>query len=105
MVALWENRFAKVGPEGVEPKGEIAQNLFSLVKSDFPIQLEGEQLESILGLLEVISTLQLDSLLTPYHVHYFLLLLSMAMIKLGSSCSSSLTLKFLMTCYRLLGYL
>ncbi|XP_005618893.1 unhealthy ribosome biogenesis protein 2 homolog isoform X1 [Canis lupus familiaris] len=105
MVALWENRFAKVGPEGVEPKGEIAQNLLSLVKSDFPIQLEGEQLESILGLLEVISTLQLDSLLTPYHVHYFLLLLSMAMIKLGSSCSSSLTLKFLMTCYRLLGYL
>ncbi|XP_002921596.1 unhealthy ribosome biogenesis protein 2 homolog isoform X1 [Ailuropoda melanoleuca] len=105
VVAFWENRFAKVGPEGVEPKGEIAQNLLSLVKSDFPIQLEGEQLETILGLLEVISTLQLDSLLTPYHVHYFLLLLSMAITKLGSSCSSSLTLKFLMTCYRLLGYL
>ncbi|XP_040479968.1 unhealthy ribosome biogenesis protein 2 homolog [Ursus maritimus] len=105
VVALWENRFAKVGPEAVEPKGEIAKNLLSLVKSDFPIQLEGEQLESILGLLEVISTLQLDSLLTPYHVHYFLLLLSMAITKLGSSCSSSLTLKFLMTCYRLLGYL
>nr|XP_025706440.1 unhealthy ribosome biogenesis protein 2 homolog [Callorhinus ursinus]XP_025706441.1 unhealthy ribosome biogenesis protein 2 homolog [Callorhinus ursinus]XP_025706443.1 unhealthy ribosome biogenesis protein 2 homolog [Callorhinus ursinus]XP_025706444.1 unhealthy ribosome biogenesis protein 2 homolog [Callorhinus ursinus] len=105
VVALWENRFAKVGPESVEPKGEIAQNLLSLVKSDFPIQLEGEQLESILELLEVISALQLDSLLTPYHVHYFLLLLSVAITKLGSSCSSSLTLKFLMTCYRLLGYL
>ncbi|XP_030891153.1 unhealthy ribosome biogenesis protein 2 homolog [Leptonychotes weddellii] len=105
VVAFWENRFAKVGPESVEPKGEIAQNLLSLVKSDFPIQLEGEQLESILGLLEVISTLQLDSLLTPYHVHYFFLLLSVAITKLGSSCSSSVTLKFLMTCYRLLGYL
>ncbi|XP_004427212.1 PREDICTED: unhealthy ribosome biogenesis protein 2 homolog [Ceratotherium simum simum] len=105
VVAHWENRFANVGPEGVEPRGEIAQNLLSLVKSDFPIQLEGEQLESILGLLEVISTLQLDNLLTPHHAYYFLLLLSMAISKLGGSCSSSLTLKFLMTCYQLLGYL
>uniref|UniRef100_A0A8C8Y2Z4 URB2 ribosome biosis homolog n=1 Tax=Panthera leo TaxID=9689 RepID=A0A8C8Y2Z4_PANLE len=104
-VALWENRFAKVGPEGVEPKGETAQNLLSLVKSGFPIQLEGEQLESILGLLEVISALQLDSLSTPYHVHYFLLLLSVAVTRLGSSCPSSLTLRFLKTCYRLLGHL
>uniref|UniRef100_A0ABI7Y2K4 Nucleolar 27S pre-rRNA processing Urb2/Npa2 C-terminal domain-containing protein n=1 Tax=Felis catus TaxID=9685 RepID=A0ABI7Y2K4_FELCA len=104
-VALWENRFAKVGPEDVEPKGETAQNLLSLVKSGFPIQLEGEQLESILGLLEVISALQLDSLSTPYHVHYFLLLLSVAVTRLGSSCPSSLTLRFLKTCYRLLGHL
>ncbi|XP_036133587.1 unhealthy ribosome biogenesis protein 2 homolog [Molossus molossus] len=104
-VAHWETRFAKVGPEGTEPRGEIAQNLLSLVKSDFPIELEEEQLESILGLLEVVSTLQLDSLMAPYHVHCFLLLLSLAITKLGSSCSSSLTLKFLMTCYRLLGYL
>nr|XP_003940814.2 unhealthy ribosome biogenesis protein 2 homolog [Saimiri boliviensis boliviensis] len=105
VVAHWENRFAKVGPEGIEPRGEIAQNLLSLVKSDFPIQLAGEQLESILGFLEVMSTLQLDSLLPPYHVHYFLLLLTMAVTKLGCSCSSSLALKFLMTCYQLLGYL
>uniref|UniRef100_A0A2K5Q8S9 URB2 ribosome biogenesis homolog n=1 Tax=Cebus imitator TaxID=2715852 RepID=A0A2K5Q8S9_CEBIM len=105
VVAHWENRFAKVGPEGIEPRGEIAQNLLSLVKSDFPIQLEGEQLESILGFLEVMSTLQLDSLLPPYHVHYFLLLLSMAVAKLGCSCSSSLALKFLTTCFQLLGYL
>ncbi|XP_008049303.1 unhealthy ribosome biogenesis protein 2 homolog [Carlito syrichta] len=104
-VAYWENRFAKVGPEGTEPRGEVSQNLLSLVKSDFPIQLEGEQLESILGLLEVFSTLELDSLLPPCHVHCFLLLLSMAVSKLGHSCSSSLALKFLMTCYRLLGYL
>ncbi|XP_019274608.2 unhealthy ribosome biogenesis protein 2 homolog isoform X1 [Panthera pardus] len=104
-VALWENRFAKVGPEGVEPKGETAPNLLSLVQSGFPIQLEGEQLESILGLLEVISALQLDSLSTPYHVHYFLLLLSVAVTRLGSSCPSSLTLRFLKTCYRLLGHL
>lgn len=105
VVGHWENRFAKAGPEGLEPRGEIAKNLLSLVKSDFPIQLEGEQLESILGLLEVISALQLDSLLPPYHVHYFLLLLSMAITRLGCSCSSSLALKFLMTCYQLLGYL
>ncbi|XP_055986670.1 unhealthy ribosome biogenesis protein 2 homolog [Sorex fumeus] len=105
VVAHLENRFAKSGPEGVEPKGEIAQNLLSLVKSDFPIQLEEEQLESLLELLEIISTLQLDSLLTPYHVHYFLLLLSMVLAEFGHSCSSSLTLKFLMTCYKLLGYL
>uniref|UniRef100_A0A673T0Z9 URB2 ribosome biogenesis homolog n=1 Tax=Suricata suricatta TaxID=37032 RepID=A0A673T0Z9_SURSU len=105
VVTLWENRFAKTGPEGVERKGEIAQNLLSLVKRDFPIQLEGEQLESILGFLEVISALQLDSLLAPYHVHYFLFLLSTAVSKLGSSCPCPLTLRFLMTCYRLLGSL
>ena len=104
-VACWEARHAKVRPEGTESRGEIAQNLLSLAKSDFPIRLEKEQLESILGLLEVVSSLQLDSLSTACHVRYFLLLLSMAMAKLRSSCSSSQTLTFLMTCYRLLGYL
>lgn len=104
-VAHWENRCAKVGPEGVEPRGEIAQNFLSLVRSDFPIQLEEKQVENILALLEVISALQLDSLLTPCHMHYFLLLLSMATTNLGGSCSPSLTLKFLTTCYQLLGYL
>ncbi|KAM8812501.1 unhealthy ribosome biogenesis protein 2 homolog [Rhynchonycteris naso] len=104
-VAHWETRFAKVSCEGPEPRGEIAQNLLSLVKSDFPIQLQGEQLERILGLLEVMSALQLDSFWAPYHVHCFLLLLSTAITRLGSSCSSSLTLKFLTTCYQLLGYL
>ncbi|XP_003791065.1 unhealthy ribosome biogenesis protein 2 homolog [Otolemur garnettii] len=104
-VAHGENRFVKVGPEGVEPSGEIAQNLLCLVRSDFPIQLEEGQVESILGLLEVISTLQLDGLLPPHHVHCFLLFLSMAVSKLGHSCPSPLALKFLMTCYRLLGHL
>ncbi|XP_006868637.1 PREDICTED: unhealthy ribosome biogenesis protein 2 homolog [Chrysochloris asiatica] len=104
VVTHWENRLANVGPEDVEPRGEIAQKLLSLVKSDFPIELDAEQLESILGLLEVVSALQLDCLSAPYHVHCFLLLLSMVITKLGSHCSS-LTLKFLMTCYRLLGYL
>ncbi|XP_037676732.1 unhealthy ribosome biogenesis protein 2 homolog [Choloepus didactylus] len=105
VVAHWETRFAKVGPEGVEPRGEVAPNLLSLVESDFPIELDAEQLESIMELLEVISTLQLDSLLAPYHVHCFLLLLSMTITKLGSSCSFSLSVKFLMKSYRLLGYL
>ncbi|KAG8519346.1 Unhealthy ribosome biogenesis protein 2 [Galemys pyrenaicus] len=104
VMTRWENRFSKVGPEGVETR-EIAQNLLSLIRSGFPIQLEGEQLESVLELLEVIATLQLDSLSTPYHLHYFLLLLSMTITELGDSCSSSLTLKFLTTCYQLLGYL
>ncbi|KAM9688627.1 unhealthy ribosome biogenesis protein 2 homolog [Trichechus inunguis] len=104
VVAYWENRLGNIGPEGIESRGEIAQNLLPLVKSDFPIELDAGQLESILELLEVISALQLDSLLAAYHVHCFLLLLSMAITKLGSACFS-LTLKFLMTCYRLLGYL
>ncbi|XP_004712255.1 unhealthy ribosome biogenesis protein 2 homolog isoform X1 [Echinops telfairi] len=104
ILAHWENRLAKVGPEDIESRGEIGQKLLLLVKSDFPIELDGGQLESILRLTEVISALQLDSLLAPYHVHCFLLLLSMATSKLGSACCS-LTLKFLRTCYRLLGYL
>ncbi|XP_007936709.1 unhealthy ribosome biogenesis protein 2 homolog [Orycteropus afer afer] len=104
VVTHWESRLANIGPEGIEPRAEIAQNLLSLVESDFPIKLDEEQLESILELLEIISALQLDSLLAPYHVHCFLLLLSMALTKLAS-VSSSLTLKFLMTCYRLLDYL
>lgn len=103
-VARWENRFAKVGPDGIEPRGEIAQSFLSLVRGDFPIQLEEEQSESILGLLQLAAA-QLDNLLTPCHTRYFLLLLSIAVTKLGGSCSPSLTLKFLMTCYRLLGYL
>nr|XP_045006283.1 unhealthy ribosome biogenesis protein 2 homolog isoform X1 [Jaculus jaculus]XP_045006284.1 unhealthy ribosome biogenesis protein 2 homolog isoform X1 [Jaculus jaculus]XP_045006285.1 unhealthy ribosome biogenesis protein 2 homolog isoform X1 [Jaculus jaculus] len=102
VVAQWEAKLAKVGPEGIEPKEEIAQNLISLVKNDFPIQLEEEQLEGLLELLEVISTLRLDSFLPPYHVHYFLTLLSMAISTLRR-CSSSLALQFLVTCYLLLG--
>ncbi|XP_036925378.1 unhealthy ribosome biogenesis protein 2 homolog isoform X2 [Sturnira hondurensis] len=104
-VARWETKHARVGPEGTESRGEIAQNLLSLAKSDFPIGLEAEQLESTLGLLEVVSALQLDGLSTACHTRFFLLLLSTAMAKLRGSCCSSQTLKFLMTCYRLLGFL
>ncbi|XP_059963540.1 unhealthy ribosome biogenesis protein 2 homolog isoform X2 [Mesoplodon densirostris] len=105
VVAHGESRFPEVGSEGVEPRGGIAQNFLSLARGDSPVQLEGEQLESILRLLEVLSALQLDSLPPPHHVHCVLLLLSVASTMLGSSCSPSLTLRFLMTCYRLLGYL
>ncbi|KAM6176510.1 unhealthy ribosome biogenesis protein 2 homolog [Erethizon dorsatum] len=104
VMAHWETRFAKVGPEGIEPRGEIAQGLLSLVKSDFLIHLEEEPLESLLRLLQIISALHLDSLLPPYHVHYFLLLLSMAVTTVGCSCPS-LYLQFLVTCYRLLSSL
>ncbi|XP_047376858.1 unhealthy ribosome biogenesis protein 2 homolog isoform X1 [Sciurus carolinensis] len=104
LVAHWESRFAKVGPEGVEPRGETAQNFLSLVKSDFPIQLEDEQLGDLLGLLDVISALRLDSLLPHHHLHYFLLLLTMAVSTQGHSCPPQ-ALQFLTTCYRLLGCL
>lgn len=105
VVAPWEDRFSKVVSEGAELRGEIAHNLLSLVRGDLCIQLEGEQLERLLGLLEVVSSLQLDSLSPPDHMHCFLLLLSTAVTTLGSSCPSSLALRFLVTCYQLLGYL
>ncbi|XP_006146073.1 unhealthy ribosome biogenesis protein 2 homolog isoform X1 [Tupaia chinensis] len=105
IMSHWENRFARSGPEGAEPRGEIAQTLLSMVQSDFPICLEEEEVQNILGLLEVVSALQLDSLSPPCHVLYFLLLLSMAVTRLGRSCSSSMALRFWMTCYRLLGCL
>nr|XP_040132935.1 unhealthy ribosome biogenesis protein 2 homolog isoform X3 [Ictidomys tridecemlineatus] len=104
VMANWESRFAKVGPEGVEPRGEISQNFLSLLKSDFPIRLEDEQLGDLLGLLNIISALHLDSLLPSHHLHYFLLLLTMAVSTQGRSCSS-LALQFLTTCYQLLGCL
>ncbi|XP_059533682.1 unhealthy ribosome biogenesis protein 2 homolog isoform X1 [Myotis daubentonii] len=103
--APWETRLAKVGPEGTEPRGEVAQNLLSLVQGGFPIRLEEEPLGRLLGLLEVVSALQLDSLAPPHHAHYFLLLLSTALAVPGGSCSPSLALTFLTTCYRLLGRL
>ncbi|EPQ01515.1 Unhealthy ribosome biogenesis protein 2 like protein [Myotis brandtii] len=103
--APWETRLAKVGPEGTEPRGEVAQNLLSLVQGGFPVRLEEEPLGRLLGLLEVVSALQLDSLGAPCHTHYFLLLLSAALAAPGGSCSPSLALTFLTTCYRLLGRL
>nr|XP_020024421.1 unhealthy ribosome biogenesis protein 2 homolog [Castor canadensis]XP_020024422.1 unhealthy ribosome biogenesis protein 2 homolog [Castor canadensis] len=104
VVAHWENRFAKAGPDGVERR-EVAQNLLSLVKRDFPIHLEEEQIADLSELLEVVSTLHLDSLSPPYHVRYFLLLLSMGVATLRCSQLSSLALQFLVTCYQLLGAL
>ncbi|CAH7044160.1 unhealthy ribosome biogenesis protein 2 homolog [Phodopus roborovskii] len=100
-VSHWETKLAKVGPEGVEPRGEVAQNFLSMIKSGFPIKLDEEQLKDLLELLEVISTLRLDSLLPSYHLHFFFLLFSMALSTLGQ-CSCPLALQFLVTCYRLL---
>ena len=105
VMAHWEGRLATVGPEGLEPRRETAQNVLALARGDSPVQLRGEQLESALHLLGVLSALQLDSLLAPHHVHCFLLLLSVAVSSPGSSCSSSLILRFLRTCYQLLGCL
>ncbi|KAL1785170.1 unhealthy ribosome biogenesis protein 2-like [Sigmodon hispidus] len=97
----WETKLAKFGSEGVEPRGEVAQNFLSMIKSGFPIKLDEEQLKGLLELLEVISTLRLDSLLPSYHVHFFFLLISMAVSTL-EHCSCPLALQFLVTCYRLL---
>lgn len=104
-VAPWEARFAKAGPEGTEPRGDVARNLLSLVQGGFPIRLEEEPLGRLLGLLEVVSALQLDSLAAPRHARYFLLLLSAALASPGGSCAPSLALTFLTACYRLLGRL
>ncbi|XP_052022044.1 unhealthy ribosome biogenesis protein 2 homolog isoform X2 [Apodemus sylvaticus] len=101
VVAHWETKLAKVGPEGIEPRGEIAQNFLSMVKSGFPIKLDEEQLKGLLELLEVISALRLDSLSPSHHVHLFFLLFSMAVSTLGH-CSCPLALQFLVKCYRLL---
>lgn len=101
VAAHWETKLAKVGPEGVEPRGEIAQNFLSMVKTGFPIKLDEEQLKGLLELLEVISALRLDSLSPSYHVHLFFLLFSMAVSTLGH-CSCPLALQFLVKCYQLL---
>ncbi|XP_051024509.1 unhealthy ribosome biogenesis protein 2 homolog isoform X2 [Acomys russatus] len=102
--AYWETKLAKVGPEGIETRGEIAQNFLSMVKSGFPIKLDEEQLKGLLELLEVISTLRLDSLLPSYHVHLFFLVFSMAVSTVGH-CSRPRALQFLVTCYQLLSAL
>lgn len=101
LVAHWETRLAKVGSEGVEPRGEIAQNFLSMVKSGFPIKLHEDQLKDLLELFDVISALRLDSLWPSYHVHLFFLLFSMAVSTLGH-CSCPLALQFLVKCYQLL---
>ncbi|KAM5235682.1 unhealthy ribosome biogenesis protein 2 homolog [Ctenodactylus gundi] len=103
-VAHWKAGLAKVGSDGAEPRGDVTRNLLSLTKRDSPIQLEAEQLEGLLGLLEVASALHLDSLPQPCHLRYFVLLLSMAVATRGRSCSS-LDLRLLVACYRLLGCL
>lgn len=100
-VAHWETKLAKVGLEGVEPRGEVAQNFLSMIKNGFPIKLDEEQLKVLLELLQVISTLHLDSLKPSYHVHFFFLLVSMAVSTL-EHCSCPLALQYLVTCYRLL---
>lgn len=100
-----EGGWARAGPEGLESWTVVAPNVLSLVRGDFPIQLEEEPLEAVLGLLEVVSALQLDSLPAACHVRYFLLLLSAAVARPGRSCPSPVTLRFWVTCYRLLGSL
>lgn len=103
--APWEAGLARAGPEGPEPRGDVARNLLSLVQGGFPVRLEEQPLRRLRGLLEVVSALQLDSLAAPRHAHYFLLLLSAALASPAGSCSPALALTFLTACYRLLGRL
>ncbi|XP_068920989.1 unhealthy ribosome biogenesis protein 2 homolog isoform X2 [Petaurus breviceps papuanus] len=103
IITQWELRSEKDGPEPLESKEEVGQNLLILAKKDIPIILKGDQLERIMDILEFFSVLKLDALLPSYHVHCFLLLLSTATnTKADSSCFSTGSLKFLMTSYQLL---
>ncbi|XP_044529357.1 unhealthy ribosome biogenesis protein 2 homolog [Gracilinanus agilis] len=106
ILTQWQIKSEKDGPEPLESKEEVAQNLLTLAKADIPIILNGDQLERIMDILGFFSVLKLDSLLPSYHVHCFLLLLSTATnTKADSSCSLTQSLKFLITCYQLLDYL
>nr|XP_006122063.1 unhealthy ribosome biogenesis protein 2 homolog [Pelodiscus sinensis] len=82
---------------------KIAQHVLLLTRAGAPITLEEDQIESFLHLLEIISALKLDSLLPSDHTRCFLLLLSLiANTRANVSCSKLLSLKFLITCFRLL---
>uniref|UniRef100_A0A8C8S3S1 URB2 ribosome biogenesis homolog n=1 Tax=Pelusios castaneus TaxID=367368 RepID=A0A8C8S3S1_9SAUR len=81
----------------------IAQHILSLTRTGSSITLDEDQMESFLHLLEIISALKLDSLFPLDHTRCFLLLLSLvANTRANISCSKTLSLKFLMTCFRLL---
>nr|XP_009507074.1 PREDICTED: unhealthy ribosome biogenesis protein 2 homolog [Phalacrocorax carbo] len=82
---------------------EVAQRVVLLAKNGCPVILKESQLESCLGLLEIASLLQLDSLLPSDCTRCFLVLLSLlANTKASVSCSKLLLLKFLSTCLHLL---
>ncbi|XP_065258010.1 unhealthy ribosome biogenesis protein 2 homolog [Emys orbicularis] len=82
---------------------KIAQRILLLTRAGSTITLEEDQIESFLHLLEIISALKLDSLFPSDHTRCFLLLLSLvANTRANVSCSKLLSLKFLITCFRLL---
>uniref|UniRef100_A0A8D0HUI6 URB2 ribosome biosis homolog n=1 Tax=Sphenodon punctatus TaxID=8508 RepID=A0A8D0HUI6_SPHPU len=81
----------------------VAQNILSLVRAKSSVALEEDQLKSFLGLLEVISVLNLDSLFPSAHTQCFLLLLSLvANTRANIPSDNPLFLKFLMVCFHLL---
>ncbi|XP_074844757.1 unhealthy ribosome biogenesis protein 2 homolog [Carettochelys insculpta] len=82
---------------------EIAQCILLSARAGSPITVEEDQIKSLLHLLEIISALKLDSLLPSDRTRCFLLLLSLvANTRPNVSCSKLLSLKFLITCFRLL---
>ncbi|XP_042300008.1 unhealthy ribosome biogenesis protein 2 homolog [Sceloporus undulatus] len=114
-ILWWNNvpasQIASTGPSN-EPSvcwtamEKVAQNILSLVKERSYITLEDEHIERLLNLLEIISTLQLDSLFPVDHTRCFLLLMSMAVnTKASAACSEAFSLKFLTTCFHLLAIL
>lgn len=82
---------------------KAAQCVLLLAKSGYRVILKENQLESCLGLLEIASLLNLDSLLPLDCTRVFLVLLSVIVNARASvSYSKPLFLKFLSTCFHLL---
>ncbi|XP_053154311.1 unhealthy ribosome biogenesis protein 2 homolog isoform X2 [Hemicordylus capensis] len=84
---------------------EVAQNILSLVK-ERPVALEEQDIKKLLNLLEIMSSLNLDSLFPVDHIRCFLLLVSLAAnTRANVACHEALSLKFLATCFHLLACL
>ncbi|KAJ7411741.1 Unhealthy ribosome biogenesis protein 2 like protein [Willisornis vidua] len=82
---------------------KVAQCIVLLAKNGSSVILKENQLESCLGLLEIVSLLKLDSFLPSDCTRCFLVLLSLlANTRASVSCSKLLLLKFLSTCFHLL---
>ncbi|XP_067391934.1 unhealthy ribosome biogenesis protein 2 homolog [Emydura macquarii macquarii] len=104
MEAQLENKLSKDEPFICwKTMEKVAQHILLLTRANSSITLEEDQMESFLHLLEIISALKLDSLFPSDHIRCFLLLLSLvANTRANISCSKLLSLKFLITCFRLL---
>ncbi|XP_026525249.1 unhealthy ribosome biogenesis protein 2 homolog [Notechis scutatus] len=85
---------------------KVALDILSFVKDRSYATLEEEHIKELLNILEVISTLNVDSFFPLDFTRCFLLLISLAVNTRASiSCNRALSLKFLATCCHLLACL